>query len=94
MIQPITTITSKEIRDKAVKRFRERGILLPTFAQMRNPELIPGTIKDKLRNTGLWDLDPVNLFRISWKNEPVEKGGLFKGVNYLVIPKEISGKIF
>ena len=91
MIQPITTITSKETLEKAVKRFRERGILLPTFAQMRNPELIPGKIKDKLRTTGLWDLDPVNLFRISWKNEPVEKGGLFKGVNYLVIPKEVSG---
>ena len=91
MISLTDTIINKEIRDKAVKRFRERGILLPTFAQMRNPDLIPDRIKNKLKGAGLWDLDPVNLFRISWKNEPVSKGGLFGGVNYLEIPKGISG---
>ena len=39
---------------------------------MKDPETIPGKIKDKLAKTGLWDVDPVNLFRITWKNEARE----------------------
>lgn len=44
-----------------------------------------------LKNTGLWDLDPLNLFRITWKNEPVPFGGGFGKVNYLEIPQKLTG---
>lgn len=91
MIELINKVTNPEVRKKAVERFKERGIILPTFKQMQNPDLIPGKVKDKLKNIGLWELDPMNLFRISWKNEPKEKGGLYGGVNYLELPKEITG---
>jgi len=91
MIHIIDKIIDPAIRRKAIDRFRERGIILPTFAQMRTPALIPEKIKDKLKHIGLWDLDPLNLFRISWHNEPKEKGRLFGGVNYIEIPKAISG---
>ena len=56
---------------------RKNGIVIPTFAQMKDPSLIPRNILDKLAVTGLWDIDPVNLFRVSWHNEPKESGGLF-----------------
>jgi cysteine synthase len=39
----------------------------------------------------LWDLHPLNLFRINWKNEPIEKGGLFGDVNFMEIPSTFSG---
>ena len=91
MIQIIDKVVNTSVRDNAVKRFKEKGIVLPTFAQMSNPELIPEEIKDKLKNIGLWDLNPLNLFRISWKNEPKAKGGLYGKVNYLEIPKKLSG---
>lgn len=91
MIRLTETLTNAEIRDKAVKRFREKGIILPTFAQMKNPDLIPDRIRERLKSKGLWDLDPVNLFRITWKNEPKEKGGLYAGVNYIEIPSSVSG---
>ncbi|MDC0152339.1 pyridoxal-phosphate dependent enzyme [Deltaproteobacteria bacterium] len=74
-----------------VKHCRERKIKLPTFGQMQNPETIPEEIKDELKNVGLWETHPANLFRISWKNEPVSEGGGFGGVNYIVIPPELSG---
>jgi cysteine synthase len=90
MIEITDKITNHESRARAIGRFREKGILLPTFAQMRNPELIPQDIKDKLKNIGLWDLDPLNLFRITWKNEPVEKGGGFGKVNYIELPSELT----
>ncbi|MBW7959498.1 MAG: pyridoxal-phosphate dependent enzyme [Candidatus Promineofilum sp.] len=77
--------------ERTVQRARERNIIIPTFAQQRNPELIPDPIKRRLADVGLWDLDPLNLFRITWRNEPVAKGGGFGDVNYLELPKEITG---
>ena len=76
---------------RTIERFRERRILLPTFAQMRDPQGVPEKIKRRLKNVGLWDVDPVNLFRITWKNEPVERGGLFNAGNWIEFPPELTG---
>lgn len=81
----------KDRRERAVKRARERNIIIPTFAQMKNPSLIPDKIKNELKSVGLWDIDPRNLFRITWHNEAVASGGGFGGVNYLELPKELTG---
>ena len=78
-------------RANAVARAREKNIVVPTFAQMKNPALIPDSVKADLQHVGLWDLDPLNLFRITWHNEPVEKGGGFGGVNYMEFPPELTG---
>lgn len=58
---------------------------------MRNPDKIPQKIKDELKNIGLWDTHPRNLFRITWKNEPKKVGGGFNGVNFIEFPKELTG---
>jgi cysteine synthase A len=84
------TVDEKRLK-RAVQRARERDIVIPTLAQMKNPDLIPDTVKQKLKNVGLWDVNPVNLFRITWRNEPAEKGGLFGGVNFIELPREITG---
>jgi cysteine synthase len=81
----------KESLDRAVDRMRKQNIILPTFAQMKNPELIPGKIKDELRKVGLWDVHPRNLFRITWHNQPVENGGGFGGANYFELPSSLTG---
>jgi cysteine synthase len=81
----------ESIAERNAKRCREKNIILPTFEQMKNPSLIPGKIAGKLKETGLWDVDPVNLFRISWKNEPVKEGGVHTGVNYIELPTSLTG---
>lgn len=78
--------------EKTVECIKERNILIPTLSQMKEPNKVPEKVKEKLKNTGLTDIDPINLFRISWKNQPVEKGGLYQELpNYIEIPSEISG---
>ncbi|MGC9396174.1 MAG: pyridoxal-phosphate dependent enzyme [Anaerolineae bacterium] len=77
--------------EHAVKRARERDIIIPTFAQQKNPALVPDSIKNELASIGLWDITPRNLFRITWKNEPVAHGGGFNGVNYVELPPELTG---
>ncbi len=78
-----------EVVKRTAKRCKERGIIIPTFAQMRNPETAPESIKARLKTVGLWDIDPANLFRITWKNDP--ETGLFAGPNYVEIPSAITG---
>ena len=75
-----------------IQKARENNIIIPTIAQMRNPETIPGKIQDQLKNVGLWDINPLNLFRITWKNEAKEFGGLYQAVpNYIEFPSELTG---
>jgi cysteine synthase len=75
---------------RAIERCRERRIVIPTLRQMRDPSTIPQAIKDRLSKVGLWDVDPVNLFRITWKNEPVAKGGGFNHGNWIEFPSSLT----
>ena len=78
-------------RKRAIQRARERNIVIPTYRQMKDPALIPDKIKAQLHRVDLWDVNPLNLFRINWHNEPVPSGGGFGGVNYLEFPKALTG---
>ncbi len=84
-------MTTEQILENTITRCREQGLIIPTYKQMRNPGLIPEKIKARLKVIGLWDLNPLNLFRITWKNEPVKSGGGYGPVNYIEIPPELSG---
>ncbi len=84
------TINSEAL-ERSVQRARERNIIIPTFRQQRDPSLIPEAIVSRLKNIGLWDIDPLNLFRITWHNEPVDHGGGFGEVNFIEFPRELTG---
>jgi cysteine synthase len=85
----IVKSANEEVIKRTARRCRERGIIIPTFAQMRDPKLIPAAIVDRLSGVGLNDVNPSNLFRITWKNDP--KTGRFGGPNHLEIPRAITG---
>jgi cysteine synthase len=88
MSQIIKSINEK-VRKSSAKRCKDKGITIPTFKQLRNPELIPDDVKEKLKSIGLWDVNPLNLYRITWKNDV--KTGQYGKVNYFEIPREITG---
>jgi cysteine synthase A len=81
----------QEARNRGIKQAQDQKIIIPTFAQMKNPGLIPDSIKSSLADIGLWDLKPENLFRITWKNEPIPHGGGFGGVNFIEFPSSLTG---
>jgi cysteine synthase len=81
----------KERRKRAIQRVREMNIIIPTYKQMIDPTLIPERAKNELISIGLWDVNPRNLFRITWHNEPKPKGGKFGGVNYIELPSTLTG---
>jgi cysteine synthase len=84
------TIYEEPLR-RAVQRAREKNIIIPTYKQQRNPGSIPDSIRARLKDVGLWDINPLNLFRITWHNEPVARGGGFGPVTFLEFPKALTG---
>ena len=72
-----------------VRRCRERGIVIPTFSELRDPGLVPEGIRKRLPGVGLWDVDPINLFRITWKNDLAT--GLYGRVNRIELPSSLTG---
>lgn len=79
----------EEVLKKTIQRAKERNIIIPTFAQQKNPALIPEKVKSRVKPLGLWDVDPLNLFRINWHNN-IETG-LYGDVNFIEFPSEITG---
>ncbi|MCP4245500.1 MAG: pyridoxal-phosphate dependent enzyme [bacterium] len=82
---------NEQVLERTVARCRERGVIIPTLAQQKNPDLIPRPIAERLGNVGLWDVDPVNLFRITWKNEAQAHGGGFGSGNWIEFPSQLTG---
>lgn len=88
----IDLAVNEERLARTAKRCRDRNIIIPTFSQLKNPSSAPDKIKEQLRQTGLWEIAPQNLFRITWKNQPVPNGGAFRPIaNYLELPPELTG---
>ncbi len=85
----MTQATREEIRGRAVERCRERGVLIPTLAEMRDPQAVDPAVTGALQDVDMQAVDPLNLFRISWHNDP-ETGG-FGAVRTLEFPPELTG---
>ncbi|MCL2248719.1 MAG: pyridoxal-5-phosphate-dependent protein subunit beta [Oscillospiraceae bacterium] len=82
----------KKTLEQNITKARENNIILPTFEQMRYPErVVPEQVTEKLKSVGLWDLSPLNLFRITWKNEQKADGGLFGRPNFIELPSALTG---
>ena len=82
---------NEEKLERTVERAKERKILIPTLKEQIHPETIPEKVKKRLEKVGLWDVNPLNLFRITWKNRPAPSGGGFGKVNYIEFPQALTG---
>jgi cysteine synthase len=85
----VRTEQQEQRRQRAVRRCRERGVVIPTIAEMREPRRIAPAIAASLRGVDMQAVDPRNLFRITWHND-VTTGG-FGPVSTIAIPPELSG---
>ncbi|NNE74937.1 MAG: hypothetical protein HKN26_14830, partial [Acidimicrobiales bacterium] len=86
----------QEFYDNAVTRFRENNIVLPTFAQLRDPSTIPASIRDQLGGVEKDAPDARNLFRVHWFNEHADAPGdnypgFVEVPTHIELPPELTG---
>jgi cysteine synthase A len=75
---------------RAVGRFRDAGIALPTFAQLTDPDTIPAGVRSALDAVGPDDPHPLNLFRVHWNNG-ADRRTEVPVPEHVVLPKELTG---
>ena len=86
----LQSIIDSESYGRSVDRFREAGIVLPTFAQLADPSTIPADIQDALQSIDRNDAHPLNLFRVHWYNA-WDHPGQVDVPEHIVLPSELTG---
>jgi len=84
-----TEIIDDQRYQRSVERFRERGIALPTFSQLANPNEIPDSIRSNLKEVDRNAADPLNLYRVHWYND--FHGAFVDIPDHVVLTSEITG---
>jgi cysteine synthase A len=83
-------LVNPAVYERTVGRFRDAGILLPTFAQLADPDLIPGGIAADLARVDPDAAHPLNLFRVHWFIDG-SRAGRTDVPAHVVLPPEITG---
>lgn len=83
-------VVDEEVLGRTVARFRERRIMLPTFAQLADPTSIPEEIHKALAGVDPDEADPLNLFRVHWYND-ADRTGTDAVPGHVVLPPELTG---
>ncbi|MBI4878458.1 MAG: pyridoxal-5'-phosphate-dependent protein subunit beta [Planctomycetes bacterium] len=85
-----TEIVDRAVYARTVERFREKRILLPTFAELADPERIPPAVTDALADLDPDEPHPLNLFRVHWRNG-ADRKALSEVPEHVVLPAELTG---
>jgi cysteine synthase len=83
-------IVDAAVYERTVGRFREAGIVLPTFAQLADPTTIPAPIRERLSSIDPDAPHPLNLFRAHWFNDRDRRGRAVVPV-HVVLPPALTG---
>ena len=78
------------IVEKTAKYFREKGVVLPTISELKNPHLISDDIKNKVLKLDKDAMDPANLFRVHWFNKR-DHSKFLDVPEHIVLPSEFTG---
>ena len=78
------------IVEKTAKYFKEKGVVLPTISELRNPHLISDAIKNKVLKLDKDAMDPANLFRVHWFNKR-DHSQFLDEPEHIVLPSEFTG---
>jgi cysteine synthase A len=82
-----TDVTDRTAYDHAIQRFRDRRIVMPTFAHLADPMTIPASV---IGDADPDAADPRNLFRVHWYNADDRRGRVAVPA-HLVLPRELTG---
>ena len=83
-------ITDPAALERTIGRFRQRGIVLPTFGELANPHSIDPGMRARLETVDPDSQDPANLFRVHWFND-ASRAATTEVPGYVEMPGELTG---
>ncbi len=85
-----TEIVNQEVYDRAVERFRQAAIKLPTISQLADPLSSRAAIESQIQSADPDSPDARNLFRVHWHNA-ADRKNLVDVPGHIVLPPELTG---
>jgi cysteine synthase A len=85
-----TDIVDHAVYARTVQRFREAGVVLPTFAELADPRLIAASTRAAVEMVGADEPHPLNLFRVHWNNDSSRRR-LTPVPEHIVLPEALTG---
>jgi cysteine synthase A len=76
--------------ERTAGRFRQAGIVLPTFVELADPSRIPSHVSGALASVDPDAAHPLNLFRVHWFNA-AGRGEVVPVPEHVVLPKALTG---
>ncbi len=83
-------IVDRAARGRTIARFREAGVVLPTFAELADPGRIAPEIRASLASVDPDAPHPLNLFRVHWHND-AGRTGQAAAPEHVVLPRSLTG---
>ena len=69
-----THLVDGDVYQRTLARFRDAGVVLPTFGELKDPSTIPPAIAERLAAVDPDAPHPLNLFRVHWFNDDTRRG--------------------
>ncbi|HEX2883876.1 MAG TPA: pyridoxal-phosphate dependent enzyme [Candidatus Limnocylindria bacterium] len=85
-----TEVVDGSVYERALERFREQRIVMPTFAQLAEPLDLPDDIRADVAAADPDAPDPRNLFRVHWHNA-ADRRGTVEVPEHIVLGRELTG---
>jgi cysteine synthase len=83
-------IVDHQRRRAAVKCLRAAGVTLPTWSELADPALIPGTATSSLKSVGPDEPSEKNLWRVHWFNN-ADRRSRASVPGHVVLPQALTG---
>lgn len=84
------SIVDGDARAASIERFREQGIRLPTFAELRDPSTMDEATIKMLADVDASQPDARNLFRVHWFNDR-DRAGFMPVPDHIELPSSVTG---
>src|SRR5438034_3148455 len=83
-------LVDRGVYQRTVSRFKDAGIVLPTFAQLADPDKIPDGVREALPAIDPDAPHALNLFRVHWYNDRARTGSAAVP-DHVVLPPALTG---
>jgi cysteine synthase A len=85
-----TEIVDYAVYARTVERFRDAGVVLPTFAELADPSVIPASTRAAVETVAADEPHPLNLFRVHWHNDSSRRRQTAVP-EHIVLPEALTG---
>jgi cysteine synthase len=84
------TVDDSAVRRRATALLKEKGVRLPTFAELAEPARVPQHVRAQIAGVGADDPHPANLYRVNWFNGLSRTGQVAAPV-FVELPEAFTG---